>query len=113
MKLLEVGDVVYIMGYGSFERIVIDRVTKTMAIAETKNSAPIRIKRTYHDDGFCSFVRQDTWSTTRIHLANAKYDRMYAAWNLRKQFNSIDVKLLSISQLKRIIAIANEEETND
>lgn len=106
---LEVNDVIYVKGHTEFSKCIVERVTKTMAIGRTQRGNIIRFQRNYIN-GHCFIVGRDTWDTRSAYFANDTYDSLYEKHNLKGKFRSIDVESLSTDKLKRIIAIANEEE---
>lgn len=106
---LKVGDVVYRIYTRTLKsRIVINRVTNTLAIGHCEDNREHRFKIDVSSTGMV-FPTGDTskWSTAIFSVATPKLDAEYLKMLAIRQIDETDFSVLPLEKLKGILRILN------
>ena len=88
------------------------RTTKTQAIAKLSNDCEYRFDKVQENN---YFYEKGNYNYLRdcYRIATPELDERYYKQQLVQRFNKIEPEKLSITELKRIVSIANENHIDD
>jgi len=100
MNKLKVGDRIYLYHYGEIRRVIIERVTKTMAKSKLWN-----FDIEYEDNGYVKIKGKDPFTRTYAYIETEKIKDEYDLQNLREWLKK-NVDSIPLNKLKEMYKIA-------
>lgn len=110
MRLLEVGDVIYLVTGFGISKLKIGRVTAKFAFTENE----IKLKREVSEDGRIQRAERIKWDMTNIYLASTELTEKYMQQNYSSFLSrKVDWKLVPLEVKKQVYELVKDYKKED